>query len=100
MLTWFWIANSVNYESVILILLVPSNATHLTWNSGKGKQRWENKAFILFIYSVFEITKFKLNSYLDNLIRFSVIYSFIRLCHEITEIHSIKLTENSTQTER
>ena len=29
---------------------MPSNATCLTWNSGKGKQRSENKAFILFIY--------------------------------------------------
>ena len=27
-----------------------SNATRPTWNSGKGKQRSENKAFILFIY--------------------------------------------------
>ena len=29
---------------------MPSNATCLTWNSGKGKQRSENKAFVLFIY--------------------------------------------------
>ena len=27
-----------------------SNATRPTWNSGKGKQRSKNKAFVLFIY--------------------------------------------------
>ena len=27
-----------------------TNTTRLTWNSGKGKQRSENKAFVLFIY--------------------------------------------------
>ena len=29
---------------------MPSNAIRPTWNSGKGKQRSENKAFVLFIY--------------------------------------------------
>ena len=29
---------------------MPSNATRLTWNSRKGKQRSENRAFVLFIY--------------------------------------------------
>ena len=66
-----------------------SNATRSTWNSGKGKQRSENKAFVLFIY-LFKITKRKLNSDLENLISFSVIYRFIGLRQEITEICSIK----------
>ena len=29
---------------------MPSDVTSPTWNSGKGKQRSENKAFVLFIY--------------------------------------------------
>ena len=57
--------------------MVPSNATCLTLNSEKGKQRpLENKAFVLFTY-LFEIAKQKLNSELENLISFSVIYRFI-----------------------
>ena len=46
-----------------------SNATRPSWNSGKGKQRSENKTFVLFIY-LFEIAKQKLNSDLENLINF------------------------------
>ena len=38
---------------------------------------------------IFEINKYKLNSYLENLISFSVIYKFIGLRHEIREICSI-----------
>ena len=33
---------------------------------------------------IFEITKYKLNTNLENLISFSVIYRFIGLRHEIT----------------
>ena len=29
---------------------MPSNATRPTWDSGEGKQRSEDKAFVLFIY--------------------------------------------------
>ena len=37
-------------------ILLPFNATSPTWNSGKGKERSQNKAFFLFIY-LFKITK-------------------------------------------
>ena len=47
-MTQFWTVNSVKYESVIIGAII--DATCLTWNPGKGKQKSENKAFVLFIY--------------------------------------------------
>ena len=75
MLSQFWTANSVKYEHVII--LVPSNAIRSTWNSGKGIQRSENKAFFSLFTEIY--TKQKSNSDLENLISFSVIYRFIGL---------------------
>ena len=43
---------------------MPSIATRPNWNSRKGKQRSENKAFVLFVYLNY--------SYLENLTSFSV----------------------------
>ena len=47
---------------------------------------------------IFEITKWKLNSDFGNLISFSVIYRFIGLRHEITEICSINRKHRSNWT--
>ena len=75
---------------------MPSNATRPTWNFGKGKQRSENKAFVLFIY--LKLPNKNKNSDLENLISFSVIYRFIGLRHEITEICSINRKHRSNWT--
>ena len=73
--------------------LVPSNATRPTWNSGKGKRK-VGKQGIRSLY-LFGIAKQKLNSDLDNLVSFSVIYRFIGLHHEITKICSINRKHRS-----
>ena len=75
---------------------MPSNATRLTWNSGEGKQRPVNKAFVLSIY--LKLPKNKLNSYLENSISFSVIYRFIGLRDEVSEICSINRKHRSNWT--
>ena len=75
---------------------MPSNATRRTWNSGEGKQRPEKQG--VRSPSLFEITKYKLNSDLENLISFSVINRFIGLRHEITEICSINRKHRSNWT--
>ena len=74
--TQFWTANSVKYENVI-IGAIKRNTSDFNWNSGEGKQRSKNKAFVLFVY-----LKLPNKSDLDNLISFSVIYRFIGLRHE------------------
>ena len=73
--------------------MVSSNTTHPTWNSGKRKKEVGNQS-IRSLY-IFEITKYTLNSYLENLISFSVIYRFTGLRDEITEIFSINLKHHS-----
>ena len=83
-LTRFWTANSVKYENVI-IGTIKHNMSDLELQTGKTKVE---KQGVHSLY-LFEITKYQLNSDLENLISFSVIYRFIGLRHEITEICSI-----------
>ena len=75
---------------------MPLNPTHSTWNSGEGKRKSENKAFVLFIY--LKLPNKKINSDLENFISFSVIYRFIGLRHEITEICPISQKHRSNWT--
>ena len=75
---------------------MPSNATRRTWNSGEGTQRSEKQG--VRSPSLFKFTKYKLNSDLENLISFSVIYRLIGLRHEITEICSINRKHRSNWT--
>ena len=72
-LTWFWTADSVNYAENVIMQHVRLG----TPETLVGKQG------VRSLY-IFEITKYKLNSNLENLISFSVIYRFIGLRHEIT----------------
>ena len=51
-LTRFWTANSVKYEKIII---VPSNATRPTWNSGKVKTKVGKQS--VRSHYLFEITK-------------------------------------------
>ena len=88
--TRFWTANSANYENVI-IGAIKRNTSDLELRKGKTKVR---KQGVRSLY-IFEITKYKLNSYLENLISFIVIYRFIGLRHEITEICSINRKHRS-----
>ena len=67
---------------------MPSNATRPTWNSGKAERTKVGKQGVRSLY-LFEITEWKFSSDLENLIRFSVIYRFIGLPYEITDICSI-----------
>ena len=84
MLTRFWIANSVKYENVIIGAMKCNTSDLELW---RGKTKVGKKG-VHSLY-LFEITKYKINSDLENLISFSVIYGFIGLRHEITEICSI-----------
>ena len=86
----FWTATSVNYENVI-DGLIKYNTSDLELR--KGKTEVGNQS-IRSLY-IFEITKYTLNSYLENLISFSVIYRFIGLRDEITEIFSINRKHRS-----
>ena len=78
------------YENVI-IGAIKHNTSDLKLQRGKTKI---GKQGVRSLY-LFEITKYKLNSYLENLISFSVIYRFIGLRHEITEICSINRRHRS-----
>ena len=77
----------------ILIGAIKRNTSSLELRKGKTKV---GKEGVRFLY-VFEITTKTLNSDLENLISFSVIYRFIGLPHEIIEICSI--IQNTAQTE-
>ena len=83
-LTRFWTVSSIKYENVI-IGAIKRNASDLEPRRRKTKV---GKQGVRSLY-LFQITKYKLNNDLENLIRFSVIYRFIGLSHEITEICSI-----------
>ena len=61
---------------------MPPNATRTTWTPEREKQRSENKAFVLFICLKLPNDN-SVNSDLENLIRFSVIYRFIGFRNEI-----------------
>ena len=89
-LTRFWTANSVNYENVI-IGAIKGNTSDLELWKGKTKIGKQGVRSLC----IFEITKYKCNSYLENLISFSVIYRFIGLRYEITEICSINRKHRS-----
>ena len=78
-LTRFWTANSFKYENVI-IRAIKRNTSDLELRRGKTKV---GKQSVRSLY-LFEITKHELNSDLENLISFSVMYRFIGLRHEIT----------------
>ena len=65
-------ANSVKYENVI-ISAIKRNTSDLELRKVKTKV---GKQGVPSLY-LFEITEQKLNSYLENLISFSVIYRFI-----------------------
>ena len=84
MLTQFWTANSIKYENVI-IGAFKCNTPDLELQKGKTKV---GKQGVHSLY-LFEISKYKLNSDLENIIGFLVIHRFIGLRHEITEICSI-----------
>ena len=60
---------------------------------------WKTRRSFSLRLSIFEVTKYKLNSYVENLISFSLIYRFVGLRYEITEICSIN-RENTAQTEQ
>ena len=80
-LTRFWAMNRVKYENVI-IGAIKRNTSDLElrkWKTKVGK--YGARSLYLF-----EIAKQKLNSDLDNLISFSVIYRFIGLSHRITDM--------------
>ena len=81
MLIQFWTVISVNYENV-MIGAIKHNMFNLELQKGKTKV---GKQGVHSLY-IFEITKYKLNSNLENLISLSVIYSFIGLRHAITEL--------------
>ena len=73
--------NRVKYENVI-IGAIKRNTSDLElrkWKTKVGK--YGARSLYLF-----EIAKQKLNSDLDNLISFSVIYRFIGLSHRITDM--------------
>ena len=89
-LTRFWTAKSVKYENVI-IGAIKRNTSDLELRRGKTKV---GKEGVRSLY-LFEITKQKLNSDLENLISFSVIYRLIELRHEIKEICSINQKHHS-----
>ena len=92
-LTRFWPANSVKYENVIVSAL-KSNTSDLEHRKGKTKVE---KQGVRSLY-LFEIARWKLNSDLANLTSFSVIYRFVGLRHEITEICSINQKHRSNWT--
>ena len=92
-MTRFWTANSVKYENVI-IGAIKRNTSNLDFRKGKTKV---GKQGVRSLY-LFEISKWKLNSDLENLISFSVMYRFIGLRHEITEIFSINRKHHSNWT--
>ena len=81
MLTRFWTANGVKYENVVTGA-INCNMSKLELRKGKTKVGKQG------VHSLYEITKQRLNSDLENLISFSMIYTcrFIGLCHEIAEI--------------
>ena len=89
-LTRFRTANSVKYENII-IGATKRNTSDLELRRGKTKV---GKQGVRSLY-LFKITKQKLNSNLENLISISVIYRFIELRHEITEICSINRKHRS-----
>ena len=84
---WFWTANGVKYENVIIGVIKRNTSD---WNSGKGKQKLVNKAFVSLFILNYEI---KLNSDLE-------IYRFIGLRHgiHITEMCSIDRKHRSKLT--
>ena len=69
-LTRIWTANSIKYENIIIGAIKP-NSPDLELRRGKTKV---GKQGIRSLY-LFEITKYKLNSDLENLISFSVMYT-------------------------
>ena len=75
-LTRFWTVNSVKYENVII------GANHVRLGTPERETK-VGKQGVRSLY-LFEITKYKINSYLNDLISFSVIYRFIGLRHKIT----------------
>ena len=68
-----------------MIGAIKRNTSDLELRKGKTKV---GKQGVRSLY-IFEITKYKLNNYYENLISFSVMYRFIGLRHEVTEICSI-----------
>ena len=89
-LTRFWTADSAKYENVI-IGAIKRNTSDLELRRGKAKV---GKQGVSSLY-LFDITKYKLNSDLENLISVSVIYRFIGLRHEVTGICSINRKHRS-----
>ena len=73
--------NSVNYENVIIVVI--RNETR-PLGTPKGNSK-VGKQGVLSSYS-FEITNSNLHSDLENSISVSVIYMFIRLRNEITDV--------------
>ena len=86
----FWTTNSVKYENGTTGA-IKRNTSDLELRKGKRKI---GKQGIRSPY-LFAIAKQKLNSDLDNLVSFSVIYRFIGLHHEITKICSINRKHRS-----
>ena len=75
-LTRFWTVNSVKYENVII------GAHHVRLGTPERETK-VGKQGVRSLY-LFEITKYKINSYLNDLISFTVICRFIGLRHKIT----------------
>ena len=88
--TVFGLRRVSNIENVISGA-IKRNTSDLELRKGKTKV---GKQGVRSPY-LFEIAKQTLNSYLENLISFPVIYRFIGLRHEITEICSINQKHRS-----